>query len=174
MKAHSSEDKCFFCGSDKIYIPRLAIAFSMGGQDYSFCKECILGMSADNFWEQMFIGASCAYPPKLTTWKQKAWNNGISDGEAMYPETQTRIGQTPKKIPHKEKERRKMSNALRYKVMRRDNFQCIICGATAKEDKLVIDHKIPVSRGGKTTMDNIRTLCLRCNSGKGVKSDNGK
>lgn len=28
---------------------------------------------------------------------------------------------------------------------------------------------MPVSRGGKTTMDNLQTLCERCNNGKSNK-----
>jgi len=172
MKAQMDEDRCFFCGSEEIRIPRIAIAFSMGGRDYSFCKECLLGMTADDFWQEMFIKESHGYPPRLADWVQKAWDSGISDGEAMYPKLKIIDTGTPKKLSLKAKQRRKMSNALRYRVMRRDNFQCVLCGVGANKDKLVIDHKIPVSKGGKTTMENIRTLCLKCNSGKGVKLDN--
>lgn len=67
-------------------------------------------------------------------------------------------------------ERAKMSDSLRYDVMKRDGFRCQICGATAKEGaKLHVDHIIPVSKGGKTVMNNLRTLCDRCNLGKSDK-----
>ncbi|MBU8871347.1 MAG: HNH endonuclease [Gemmatimonadales bacterium] len=71
----------------------------------------------------------------------------------------------------KERERRKLTNGLRYKILRRDGFRCVLCGATAEDDKLAVDHIIPVARDGKTTPDNLRTLCKRCNSGKGTKLD---
>jgi len=42
-------------------------------------------------------------------------------------------------------------------------------GATGKDSKLVVDHIIPVSKGGKTMIENLRTTCEKCNSGKGNK-----
>lgn len=68
-------------------------------------------------------------------------------------------------------QRRLMTDSLRYDVMQRDGFRCVLCGATAKEDgvKLHVDHITPISKGGKTEMANLRTLCERCNLGKGSK-----
>lgn len=64
-----------------------------------------------------------------------------------------------------------MSSSLRYRVLKRDNFKCQYCGASAKEDgvKLEVDHIIPVSKGGKTIISNLQTLCERCNRGKSNK-----
>lgn len=63
-----------------------------------------------------------------------------------------------------------MTDSLRYDILRRDNFRCQICGTTAKEGaKLHVDHIIPISKGGKTTPDNLQTLCERCNMGKSNK-----
>ena len=68
------------------------------------------------------------------------------------------------------RERRIMNDDLRYNVLKRDNFQCQLCGATAKDGaKLHVDHIIPVSKGGKTIMSNLQTLCDRCNIGKSNK-----
>ena len=64
---------------------------------------------------------------------------------------------------------RNVSYKLRFMVMRRDGFKCKFCGATPASDpgtKLVIDHVIPWSSGGETTIDNLQTLCEVCNSGK--------
>lgn len=61
---------------------------------------------------------------------------------------------------------------LRYNVLKRDNFRCVICGtspATTLGCKLHIDHIVPWSRGGKTVLENLRTLCEQCNLGKGDK-----
>lgn len=67
-------------------------------------------------------------------------------------------------------ERQIMNDNIRYNVLKRDNYTCQICGATAKEGaKLHVDHIIPVSRGGKTVMSNLQTLCERCNMGKSNK-----
>lgn len=66
-----------------------------------------------------------------------------------------------------EQQRKIMTDDIRYEVLKKDNFRCCICGATAKDGvKLEVDHIIPVSKGGKTTIDNLQTLCERCNRGK--------
>lgn len=64
---------------------------------------------------------------------------------------------------------REVNLRLRFLVMQRDNFKCCICGASPAKDPLVvlhIDHVVPWSKGGETTMDNIQTLCSKCNLGK--------
>ncbi len=69
-------------------------------------------------------------------------------------------------------ERQKMTPALRYEVLRRDNFRCKICGRSQEDGvKLHVDHILPVSKGGKTEMNNLRTLCEDCNLGKKDKYD---
>ena len=67
-------------------------------------------------------------------------------------------------------ERSKMTESLRYDILKRDNFRCQICGHSAQDGvRLHVDHIIPVSKGGKTTPSNLRTLCERCNLGKSNK-----
>jgi 5-methylcytosine-specific restriction endonuclease McrA len=75
----------------------------------------------------------------------------------------------PKVIPRAyNAERAKMSASLRYSILKRDHFKCVLCGRTPEEDgvKLHVDHIIPISKGGKTEYDNLRTLCQDCNLGK--------
>ncbi len=70
------------------------------------------------------------------------------------------------------REREIMNSEIRYNVLKRDNYTCKICGATSRDGvKLHVDHIIPVSRGGKTVMSNLQTLCDRCNRGKSNKMD---
>lgn len=67
-------------------------------------------------------------------------------------------------------ERARMSESLRYDVFKRDDYKCQICGAGAKDGaNLQVDHIIPVSKGGKTEISNLQTLCSRCNLGKSNK-----
>ena len=56
--------------------------------------------------------------------------------------------------------------SLRFQVLLRDGFRCTYCGATAKDVRLEVDHKIPVSGGGRTTLTNLVTACWDCNRGK--------
>ena len=67
-------------------------------------------------------------------------------------------------------ERAKMTDSLRYDILKRDNFRCQICGSCASDGvKLHVDHIIPVAKGGQTVASNLRTLCDRCNMGKSDK-----
>ena len=64
---------------------------------------------------------------------------------------------------------RTISDKLRYQVLKRDNFKCCACGASPAKDpsvELHIDHITPWSKGGETTIENLQTLCSRCNLGK--------
>lgn len=72
----------------------------------------------------------------------------------------------------KQYQRLLMTDSLRYDVLKRDGFKCVLCGATAKDGaKLHVDHILPVSKGGKTEKSNLRTLCDQCNLGKKDKFD---
>ena len=67
--------------------------------------------------------------------------------------------------------RKTIGKGMRFDIFKRDNFRCK-CGRSPAKDPAVvlhIDHIIPVSKGGKTTMENLQTLCSECNSGKGTK-----
>lgn len=67
-------------------------------------------------------------------------------------------------------ERGEVSDSLRYDILSRDNFTCVICGSSSKQGaRLHVDHIIPVSKGGKSVPSNLRTLCERCNIGKSNK-----
>lgn len=65
-----------------------------------------------------------------------------------------------------------MSSSLRYDIMKRDGFRCVLCGRDRSDGvKLHVDHIIPVSKGGLTQPQNLRTLCDSCNLGKRDKYD---
>ena len=63
---------------------------------------------------------------------------------------------------------RSINYRTRFIVMRRDGFQCKICGASPAKDSNVIlhiDHIIPCAKGGDANLDNLQTLCSKCNLG---------
>lgn len=65
-----------------------------------------------------------------------------------------------------------MTKALREEIKERDNHTCQKCGlSTYLEPNLLleIDHIKPLSKGGKTTRENLQTLCWRCNRTKAAK-----
>lgn len=68
-------------------------------------------------------------------------------------------------------ERGRVTNKIRFLVYRRDNYRCKKCGRTT--DDLEIDHIFPISKGGKSTLNNLQTLCRRCNLLKSNKIEFG-
>lgn len=48
----------------------------------------------------------------------------------------------------------------------RDGFTCQYCGDKPGTQRLNVDHVIPLSRGGKTSWDNLVSSCYSCNSKK--------
>ena len=71
---------------------------------------------------------------------------------------------------HVKRSARQISDKLRYQVLKRDHFKCCACGASPAKDpsvELHIDHITPWSKGGETTLENLQTLCSKCNIGKG-------
>lgn len=64
-------------------------------------------------------------------------------------------------------ERGKVSNAMRFSIYKRDGYRCRMCGISDRFANLEVDHIIPISKGGKSTYDNLQTLCHRCNVQKG-------
>ena len=58
---------------------------------------------------------------------------------------------------------------LRFIVMRRDNFKCKVCGRSPATDPSIIlhvDHIEAWTKGGRTALENLQTLCSVCNIGK--------
>jgi hypothetical protein len=52
-------------------------------------------------------------------------------------------------------------------VMARSSSVCSYCGGN---EKLEIDHKTPLSRGGDNSIENLVAACRACNASKGAKT----
>ena len=64
-------------------------------------------------------------------------------------------------------ERGKVSNKMRFSLYQRDGYRCLKCGISQEYANLEIDHIVPIAKGGKSTYNNLQTLCHRCNVAKG-------
>lgn len=74
-----------------------------------------------------------------------------------------------KKVSKNQRTNRTANLRQRFRVMKRDGFKCVLCGASPAMNPgcvLHIDHIIPWSRGGETIEENLRTLCSTCNLGR--------
>ena len=57
-------------------------------------------------------------------------------------------------------------DSLRFLVLKAAGGRCQLCGISAKDRPLDVDHIIPRSRGGKTELANLQALCSKCNRSK--------
>jgi len=88
--------------------------------------------------------------------------------EDPYREEATKKLQIEPSARHKTK--RNINWRLRFIVMRRDNFKCKKCGRSPATDPTIIlhvDHKKAWANSGETVLENLQTLCSKCNIGKG-------
>lgn len=69
-------------------------------------------------------------------------------------------------VKSKQQEFRQVPSKLRYAILKRDGFKCVLCGSGVEKSVLEVDHKIARSKGGKNEETNLRTLCHECNMGK--------
>jgi len=57
----------------------------------------------------------------------------------------------------------------RGNIYLRDGNRCQYCGKKFSSSELSLDHVVPISRGGKSTWENVVCACLPCNVKKGNK-----
>ena len=67
--------------------------------------------------------------------------------------------------------RKSISPKIRFEVFKRDNHKCQYCGATPRDEGVVleVDHIVPVYEGGDNSFENLITSCKQCNIGKGKR-----
>ena len=64
-----------------------------------------------------------------------------------------------------------LSGSLRYEVLKRAGFRCELCGISADERAIEVDHIIPRKHGGEDDLTNLQALCFKCNANKGASDD---
>ena len=58
---------------------------------------------------------------------------------------------------------RRIPRPIQFRVLKRENQICNVCGKNVQDDEIHFDHIIPYSKGGSSSEDNIRLLCDQCN-----------
>lgn len=64
-----------------------------------------------------------------------------------------------------------LSGSLRYEILRRAGFRCELCGVSAGERAIEVDHIFPRKHGGTDDLSNLQALCFKCNANKGARDD---
>jgi ATP adenylyltransferase len=72
---------------------------------------------------------------------------------------------------HRTKSEGYISGTLRYEVLKRAKSRCELCGISAHEKALEVDHIVPRNRGGTDDLPNLQALCYSCNAMKRDRDD---
>ena len=72
---------------------------------------------------------------------------------------------------HRRKSSGYISGTKRYEVLKRAKFRCELCGISADEKALEVDHIVPRNKGGSDDQDNLQALCYSCNAMKRDRDD---
>ena len=114
-----------------------------------------------------------AYVRHWGTW-QKALEAFVERVNQDAPsETQSVSGTTASKQIPVRRTGRSIPLGLRYTVLMRDRFRCVLDGRSPATHPVTlhIDHIKPWAEGGETVLENLRTLCSECNLGKGAREE---
>lgn len=139
----------------------------------------ILKHYSNDFWNQIGVHLSpikVPYPQYKFQYTSAGGNTGQTTGIELNTATLEALSAIlVEKIRWAKSaagQRSLMTARLRGVVKERDGYACVQCGVSlASEPHLLleVDHIMPVSRGGLSTLDNLQTLCWRCNRSKGAK-----
>ena len=67
---------------------------------------------------------------------------------------------------HRRRNRRPVPGSIRFEVLKRAQDRCELCGISAREKALEVDHIIPKNLGGIDDIENYQALCFTCNAQK--------
>lgn len=105
------------------------------------------------YWHGIYAAYCDLYGEQLT----KAQVKAIIAGRQKFSPTGPRGRHNPEYSRH-------IPQRLRQQVYERDDHTCLKCRTA---ENLHADHIVPVAQGGLTKLDNLQTLCAKCNLSKG-------
>jgi len=96
----------------------------------------------------------------------KTWTNALKSFVEYANSQDKKVESSLEQKDNARRMSRDPSLRLRFKVMKRDNFACRSCGASPAKDPSVVlhvDHIKAWAKGGETVLENLQTLCSKCN-----------
>jgi diadenosine tetraphosphate (Ap4A) HIT family hydrolase len=72
---------------------------------------------------------------------------------------------------HRRKSSGYVPGTVRYEVLKRAKFRCELCGISADQKAIEVDHILPRNHGGSDELHNFQALCYSCNATKRDRDD---
>lgn len=132
------------------------------------CEECLSSRNADPvcFQRDFVWGCQDGSEPRWVCTAEEAKKTGRDVSHFFNPEWAGNAHLRPPPNTQSNRRKKYIPPEIRWEVWGRDNFTCRMCGC---RKFLSIDHIYPESKGGKTVLSNLQTLCCSCNSKKGAR-----
>lgn len=125
--------------------------------------------SVDSYgWYAKMLGAYAVMSDSLKD-SLHQWESRSGGETSSWPGWASIIGVPPwlgRELPPAKKKAH-IKSSLRKQVYERDGYRCVQCAGWVN---LSVDHIIPESQGGTTTLGNLQTMCVPCNIRKGARA----
>jgi ATP adenylyltransferase len=72
---------------------------------------------------------------------------------------------------HRKSSARDIPGTLRYEVLKRAKYRCELCGISAEQKAIQVDHILPKNHRGSDELHNLQALCYSCNATKRDRDD---
>jgi hypothetical protein len=113
--------------------------------------------------------SAATYENHFGTWRKALGKFTTSVNSEENAPLEEEINNSIGEAARKHKTSRKINWRLCFIVMRRDSFRCKNCGRSPATDPSIIlhvDHIKAWANEGETVLENLQTLCSKCNIGK--------
>ena len=117
----------------------------------------------------LYKGEVRAVDPDYTTYAWEDWKDIPPQPDEEFLATPSFRVRIPRVVLllHFDRLPRHEIRFTRKNIFFRDKNRCQYCGGKFPTVDLNLDHVIPLSRGGKSSWENVVCCCVRCNSRKG-------
>jgi hypothetical protein len=114
---------------------------------------------------------------KGTIGVMKSWNKGqkglqVAWNKKFYNDDERKSARV---FNQQNREARKKGNGGSYtleqwnELIKKFDYMCLCCKRKQPEIKLTVDHILPISMGGRNSIENLQPLCFSCNARKNAK-----
>jgi 5-methylcytosine-specific restriction endonuclease McrA len=119
-----------------------------------------------------YAGRARAVDRDFSTYDFDNWCDlpaGVGDEVIRTPGRTIRIPRVIQLLHYDRLPRREV-RFTRRNIFFRDRNRCQYCGRVHPPKRLNLDHVVPLSRGGRSSWDNVVCACIECNSRKGSRT----
>jgi len=78
---------------------------------------------------------------------------------------------TQQRNPFGDKNLDPVPSSRRFQILKRAGARCELCGKSAKDEQIDVDHIVPRAKGGSNDISNLQALCRSCNGAKRDQDD---